>query len=428
MDGIFLIVEVVLGAAACVLLVPSLVFAIEIVAASFAASAAVSGRMQADVPSPSQATPLPDDPSERASVAVIMPAHDEASGIAAAMASVLPQLHRGDRLLVVADNCSDDTARIARELGAEVLERVDATRRGKGYALDAGVRHLASAPPGIVVMVDADCTLHARALDGIVRMANRRARPVQALYLMHALPGAGLRTRMAEFAWAVRNHARPLGLRRLGLPCQLMGTGMAFPWALIVEAGLASGHLVEDLQLGLALTADGAAPQFCAEALVTSTFPDRAEAAATQRARWEQGHLSMIATQGARMLWRSLWTRRIEMLASTLDLCVPPLASLVLALSVVVVLAAAAMAAGGAVWPFVVSVASFGMVASAVLLAWHRFGRQALSLRELLTAPLYALRKIPAYGHMLLRPQSTWVRTQRGDSAPTMEDHVGPRP
>ena len=428
MDGIFLIAGVVLGAAACLLLVPSLVFAIEIVAASLGASAAVPGRTQPDASSPPQATSAPDDPSERPSVVVIMPAHDEASGIAAAIASVLPQLHRDDRLLVVADNCSDDTARIARDAAADVLERVDATRRGKGYALDAGVRHLESAPPGIVAMVDADCTLHPGALDGIVRMAHRRARPVQALYLMHALPGAGLRTRMAEFAWAVRNHGRPLGLRRLGLPCQLMGTGMAFPWALIAEARLASGHLVEDLQLGLALTAGGSAPQFCTEALVTSTFPDRADAEATQRARWEQGHLSMIATHGARMLWRSLRTRRIDMLASTLDLCVPPLASLVLTVTVVVVLSAVAMAVGGAVWPFVVAVASLGMVASAVLLAWHRFGRDALSWSELLTAPLYALRKIPAYGHMLLRPQSTWVRTQRSDSATAVQDHVGPRP
>src|SRR5262245_51268278 len=58
----------------------------------------------------------------RPSVAILIPAHDEALGIAATLRSLTAQLETGDRLLVVADNCSDDTARVAAEGGAEVLE------------------------------------------------------------------------------------------------------------------------------------------------------------------------------------------------------------------------------------------------------------------------------------------------------------------
>ena len=198
---------------ALILLVPVLVLLIQIVA----------GRRKDSLPTATQARGRP-------SVAVLMPAHDEAAGIAAALATVLPQLQADDRLLVVADNCSDDTARIARDAGAEVVERSDAHHKGKGYALDHGLRHLAGEAKEVLLIVDADCDVAPGSVERLTRECIASARPVQALYLMHSPPGAGLKTRISEFAWALRNEARPLGCERLGWPCQLMGTGMAsFP-------------------------------------------------------------------------------------------------------------------------------------------------------------------------------------------------------
>ena len=81
-------------------------------------------------------------PVRAGALAVLMPAHDEADGIEPAIRAALAQLVPGDRLLVVADNCSDATAAVARAAGAEVTERQDSVRRGKGYALDHGVRWL----------------------------------------------------------------------------------------------------------------------------------------------------------------------------------------------------------------------------------------------------------------------------------------------
>ncbi len=277
-------------------------------------------------------------PALRPQVAVLVPAHDEAVGIGATLRSLLAQLAPGDRLLVVADNCSDDTAAIARSAGAEVIERVDAVRRGKGYALDFGIRHLEAAPPGVVVMVDADCALHPGSLERLVRLAVDSGRPVQALYLMAAPPGAALKTRIAEFAWVVKNQVRPLGFRRLGLPCQLMGSGMAFPWRIIRDAPLASAHIVEDMRLGLDLAAAGAAPLFCPDAVVTSFFPTHAEGIADQRARWERGHVGVILQEVPRAFRRALTRGRPSLAAMALDVSVPPLT----------ILHAAAGRAGGA--------------------------------------------------------------------------------
>lgn len=84
----------------------------------------------------------------------------EARVIADTPARISAPLRPQGRILVVADNCSDDTASIARGLGAEAVERHDALRRGTGYALAHGVAHLqALGAPARVVIVDADCSL-----------------------------------------------------------------------------------------------------------------------------------------------------------------------------------------------------------------------------------------------------------------------------
>ena len=85
-------------------------------------------------------------------------------------------------------------------------------------------------------------------------------------------PNSAQRTRVREFAWRVKNWVRPLGLSSLGLPCQLMGTGMAFPWEVIADARLATGSLAEDLKLGLELAANGHPPVFCPSPLSPVNF------------------------------------------------------------------------------------------------------------------------------------------------------------
>lgn len=351
----------------------------------------------------------------RPRVAVLVPAHDEAAGIAASLQTMLSQLAPGDRLIVVADNCSDDTGPIARAAGAEVIERSNPQQRGKGYALDYGIRFLETAPPEVVVIIDADCELHPGSLDRLARRCAQTNRPVQALDLMHAPEGAGLTTRIAAFAWVVKNHARPLGNHRLGLPCQLMGTGMAFPWELIRGAPLASGHIVEDMRLGLDLAAIGAAPLFCPEALVTSTFPVSAQGIAEQRARWEQGHVGVMWTEGPRALWRAIARRRPALALMVLDLGVPPLTMLVLLLVLLATVDALFGAFSGNHSPMWIAGISLSMLGLAVVLAWWRFGREIVSIGDLMRAPAYVLGKLPLYLGFLKREKRGWVRARRDD-------------
>jgi cellulose synthase/poly-beta-1,6-N-acetylglucosamine synthase-like glycosyltransferase len=350
----------------------------------------------------------------RPAAAVLVPAHDEAQNLGNTLRSMLPALGPRDRLLVVADNCHDDTAAIASAAGAEVIERNDPAHRGKGFALDFGIRHLERNPPEAVVMVDADCEVQAGTIDRLVRTCGTTGRPVQALYLMRASAPAALKARVAEFAWIVRNHVRPLGYHRLGLPCQLTGSGMAFPWGVIGKARLASGQLVEDLVLGIELACAGTPPLFCPEARVTSAFAASREGARTQRTRWEHGHLAAIFREAPRLFVQAIRHGNRELFALALDLCVPPLA-LLAALALALFAASAVLAAvAGIALPLWLASASLVLLGTAVLTAWARHGRGVISLGSLAYAPLYALSKLPLYFGYLAKRQVDWVRTRRG--------------
>jgi len=349
----------------------------------------------------------------RPSIAVIVPAHNEAPGIQASLRSISSQLATGDRLIVVADNCTDSTAKVAASAGAEVLERWNTTLRGKGYALDLGVRHLERDSPQVVVIIDADCRVAPGALDRLARACVESGRPAQALDLMLAPDGAGLRTRIMEFAWLLKNQVRPLGFHKLGLPCQLKGTGMAFPSTVIRSAALATGSIVEDLELGIRLARQGTPALFCPEARVTSYFPRSATAVASQRKRWEHGHLAMILSAALPLFLKAVLCRNRDLLALALDLSVPPLAMLLLtALSVFA--ASVLFAAGsGLLAPVWISSLSLLMLLLAVVLAWLRHGRHVLSFVELLSGPMYALWKLPLYLTFFALRKAEWVRSAR---------------
>jgi cellulose synthase/poly-beta-1,6-N-acetylglucosamine synthase-like glycosyltransferase len=359
-------------------------------------------------------------------LAVLIPAHDEEAGIAETVRGIRAQTKPGDRVLVVADNCSDATAERARAEGAEVLERRDPERRGKGYALSYGLKHLGTAPPDVVVFVDADTRVESGSLAALRRTASSERRPVQAVNLLDPPPGASGTQYVSAFAFLTKNMVRPAGLARLGIPCHLLGTGMAIPWELIDVERLATGNIVEDMQMGIDLAVAGAPPRFCFEAQVRGSFPGAAKAALVQRTRWEHGHLFTILTQCPRLAWQALRRGRPWLLGMALDLAVPPLA--LLCLLWILVAGGAAFIAWRIHHPLtaIISGASGGLLLLAVFLAWARHGRRLVPGHVLLFAPLYVLWKIPVYTGFLFRRQKEWVRTDRSESSGRLEKQTPP--
>jgi cellulose synthase/poly-beta-1,6-N-acetylglucosamine synthase-like glycosyltransferase len=346
-------------------------------------------------------------------VAVIVPAHDESTGILPTISDIKSQLGVEDRLVVVADNCSDDTAVVAAGAGAEVIKRDDPEKIGKGYALGWGISFLGPNPPDMVVFVDADCRLQPDTIGKLKFVCCGLQRPVQAAFIMKASESSPINHSLAEFAWIVKNWVRPLGLRNLNCPVQLMGTGMIFPWDAIRSVPLASGNLVEDLKLGLDLAAVGRAPYFFPFATVTSEFPLSAKGTDTQRKRWVYGHIGMIAAV-PRLLVLAIARRNFNLLVLTLDLAVPPLSLLGMMTAGMLMLASLAVLFGVAPTAMVIAAANFVAVTLALFMAWLKFGRDKLSVGALASIGPLILQKFNLYGQMLLgRTSAKWIRTDR---------------
>ena len=355
-----------------------------------------------------------DEAAARPSAGVIMPAHDEAAVIGETVTKVLAELGPDDRLVVVADNCSDATAEIARTGGAEVVERHDTERRGKGYALAAGHAHLAPAPPDVAVIVDADCHPEPGALETLARQAVATGRPAQSQYDMVAPEGGGVRSAISSLAFAVRNRVRGRGLARLGLPCTLGGTGMAWPWDLVGADDLATGDIVEDMRLSVDLTTRGSGPYYCPQATVSSVLPAQDSAESSQRTRWEHGSLSTILSSVPGMVGQSLRRFDLRLLAAAIDQAILPLSLLVAANLTAAGLAAIAWAVGwSSVWPFIALAVALGLTIVGVAIGWARFERHRIPARQLLAAPLYVAWKLPMYFSFVVRRQRAWVRTER---------------
>lgn len=351
---------------------------------------------------------------ERPRLAVLVPAHDEARMIAQTIGALKPQLEPSDRLIVVADNCSDDTARIARDMGAETLVRDDPSRLGKGFALNYGIDLLArTAPPQVVVFVDADCQLSPGSLDLIARTAYASQRPVQADYLLRSGAAGPLRGRFAEFAVRVRNRVRLLGCYNLGWPSQLVGSGMAVPFRLVEGALLRGEHLAEDLAFGIDLALAGAPPLFCPRAFVTSPLPESETGHAKQKKRWEVGHFAVMSHYAPRLVADAFTQRRWSLIPLALDLLVPPQAFLLMTLVACFAASIVFRLLGGSSAPAAIGLASLTSVVVAFALAWRAQGRDLLSTRDLLCIPIFALRRAPHYFEAMTGGKINWERTER---------------
>ena len=222
----------------------------------------------------------------RLHVTVLVPAHEEERTVADTLRSVVACDYPAHLLVVVvvADNCTDGTAAVARELGAVALERFDTARRGKGFALAFGLEHVLTTPTDVVLVVDADCELGTLAVGRLVAALEAGADVAQAAVVTRkpkVMP-AGL---IAGVGGQLEN-AVAAGLDRLGYRTGLRGTGMAFRRAVLEAHPWDAFGLTEDAEYAGRLRRAGVGVKFVLDAEVRSEAPPTAAAFGTQRQRW----------------------------------------------------------------------------------------------------------------------------------------------
>lgn len=391
------LVELTLWLLAAIWCVPAAVFAGEVFLACLPRRGARTGRANANIPP---------------RVTVVVPAHNEEAVVGATVRHLAGRLRSGDRVLVVADNCTDATADVARASGADVTERFNPIRRGKGFALAHAFHSLAHHPPDVVFVLDADCRTAPGTIRNVADLAHASGRPVQSLNLCGADRG-GLQA-IAELSLRFKNLIRPLGFARLGLPCHLMGTGMALPWKLIERLPPMGEDLAEDMRLGVDLALAGTPPLFCTAGRIESGLPSDAAGFVSQRTRWEQGHLRTLLTHAPRLIASGLRRGRLNTLALGLDLLVPPLTLFVFLWFACFAATALTFALGGPAGPSLLLLSGGATFLASIALGWLVFCRRRVSLAAFAAVPGYVLRKVPIYVRFLAgRGQKTWVRTPR---------------
>ncbi len=361
-------------------------------------------------------------------IAIVVPAHNEELNIATTVASLLdldyPQTHR--QIWVLADNCSDDTAIHAVAAGAQVIERHNLDRRGKGHALsDTFPRLLADESVECLVVVDADTTVSRNLLWEVSDHLQAGAPAVQARYGV-ANPNASWRTRLLHIALSAFHDVRSLGRERLGLSCGLRGNGMGFSRAALESVPHRSAAIVEDAEYGIRLGMAGLRVSYLHDAFVLGDMPADERSSRIQRGRWEGGRVA-LRRMYAGQLWRSTveqgWNQRGRVTADLLvDLIVPPLGQLVAALtglvgvSVVIGLTTGQTLVSG--W-----IAAVGLTGTAayVLTGWSRSHTGLRGLRDLAFAPGYVAWKLLG-NRGGSKPPKEWVRTPRaGETGRTPE-------
>jgi cellulose synthase/poly-beta-1,6-N-acetylglucosamine synthase-like glycosyltransferase len=343
---------------------------------------------------------------------ILIPAHDEAKIIAQTLARLGTILDPSIRAVVVADNCTDDTAAIAREHGFEVLERFNSKQRGKGFALAFGRDYLRAEPPECVVVIDADCHSDSRSIADLARYSFATQSAVQARYVFGPEHTASPKVQISNFAFWIKNVVRQRGACRAGGAAILTGTGMAFPWSMFKRVSLATGSIVEDLTLSVDLAQSGEAPLFLEQAQVLSAAAGE-QGTIGQRSRWEHGLLSVAATYALPLLKHGFTTMDRKVILLGLHLLVPPLALLVVLSALIAAFLFAVAILVGNWYPFAVLATSLLTALTGVFVNWALEGRLWLTPRALATLPFYLMWKLPIYGRFFARKQVGWVRTER---------------
>ncbi|HEY4342351.1 MAG TPA: glycosyltransferase family 2 protein [Steroidobacteraceae bacterium] len=346
---------------------------------------------------------------------LIVPAHNEEAVIANIVSSLKAVDWPADRfrVVVVADNCTDKTAAIARAAGAQVLERTDREKRGKGYALQLAFKasrehNWANA----VAVVDADAQVSANFVEAIACRMERGEHAVQVHYGI-SNTNASWRTRLLSIAKAAFHMVRSRARERLKLSCGLRGNGWSVTHDLLERVPYSAFSLTEDLEYGITLGINGYRVAYADEAHSDAEMVSGEKESRKQRQRWEGGRFALVRSCTLPLLAVGLRRRSGVCIDLALDLMVLPLSYVALNVAVLLCAAFAAAHSVGVGWIWVASGCAAALVLH-ILRGWQLSGSGLQGLLDLGRAPGFVLWKVV----LMLRGGTSkeWVRTKREGS------------
>lgn len=226
-------------------------------------------------------------------IVAIIPAHNEAHVIGNLIDSLKAQRYPRALydIVVIADHCTDGTARVARRRGASVYVREGEQERGKGHAIAWLLRAFSEerVDYDAISIFDADNLVHPDFLMEMNHQLSAGHRVIQG-YLGVKNPFDTWVTVSLAISYWFSNRMWQYARRRLGLACALGGTGLCIDYTVIREVGWHATGLTEDVEFGVRCVLAGIIPVWAHDAKVFDEKPLDIKTSARQRIRWMQGH------------------------------------------------------------------------------------------------------------------------------------------
>jgi 1,2-diacylglycerol 3-beta-glucosyltransferase len=352
------------------------------------------------------------------SFVVVVPAHNEEQGIAATVAQLLATDYPRElvQIFVIADNCTDATAEVARQAGAWVVVRNDADHRGKGQALDWFLREHRDLLETVelVAFIDADMQVSRNFFVAMsAAFADADTLVAQGRYMV-ANPSRNILSAIGYASFCYINHVRPAGRCYWGGTADLKGSGMVFRAPFLLPRGWKAHSIAEDMQLGKELMLEGIRVAYVPSAGVASEIPATLSQVRVQQSRWEGGKPEIYASIVPLALRAFLQRPSKLLLDGLLDLMVPPLSILIFLNGAGLLLSW--WLGSTSQWIFLASFAVFGLAVFSGLLQNRA---PAGVYWRLIAAPAFIVWKVVLLLRVAVTPApTTWQRTPRDPRKP----------
>ncbi len=256
--------------------------------------------------------------------ALLVPAHNEELLIARLCDSLLkidyPQGHF--QIYIVADNCTDNTAKISRFFPIQVLERKDRIHTGKGYAIEWALRQISLSNFDAVLILDADNVVDPL----IIKELNQKINQGELAIQCHNAVGNSNDSWFTQLLYVSRTIGNALyhhSKYKLGLSSYLMGNGICFTTKLLESKNWTAFTVGEDWEYYTQLIADRIIISFAINAKVFHQESRSLKQATTQRLRWSSGRFLVLKNYGLKLFWDGLKRRDFITLDASLPLIFP---------------------------------------------------------------------------------------------------------
>jgi cellulose synthase/poly-beta-1,6-N-acetylglucosamine synthase-like glycosyltransferase len=227
-------------------------------------------------------------------------------------------------IYVVADNCTDNTAAIAAQKGARVIERFNNWEKGKGYALEYAFNKIFKSGPDYdaIVVFDADNLV---SVDFLMIMNSRLLRGEKIIqgYLDTKNADDTWITKSIYVGYLLTNRFWQLSKYNMGFTCALGGTGMCLSTKMLKQYGWGMTSLTEDLEFQTKALLNNIKVNWAHDAKVYDEKPLNLMLSWRQRRRWMQGHCNVAGRYLGRLLWEGIRTRNLAMIDGAVYLLQP---------------------------------------------------------------------------------------------------------